>query len=95
MRHLTANCFQLRAFCPVGLHLLPQDALDRSKYGSADRRETPPPLRSLNLKQTGAQVKRWQKRLIIIMMVVIVGSATGWLTYNLGLDFLLGGRTFG
>jgi len=39
-------------------------------------------------------VKTWQKRLIIIAIVVVVGGVAGWLTFNLGLDFLLGGRTF-
>ncbi|WP_255342167.1 hypothetical protein [Nocardiopsis sp. CNS-639] len=39
-------------------------------------------------------MKTWQKRAIIIAAIVIVGGTTGWLTFNLGLDFLLGGRTF-
>lgn len=39
-------------------------------------------------------MKAWQKRTIIIGVLVILGGAAGWLTFNLGLDFLLGGRTF-
>lgn len=31
---------------------------------------------------------------MIIAVLVITGIAAGWLTFNLGLDFLLGGRTF-
>lgn len=35
-----------------------------------------------------------RQRGIIVAVLVITGLAAGWLTLNLGLDFLLGGRTF-
>lgn len=35
-----------------------------------------------------------RRRGMIIAVLVITGIAAGWLTFNLGLDFLLGGRTF-
>jgi hypothetical protein len=31
---------------------------------------------------------------MILAILVVAGAATGWLTFNLGLDWLLGGRTF-
>jgi hypothetical protein len=31
---------------------------------------------------------------MIIAVLVVAGAAAGWLTLNLGLDLLLGGRTF-
>jgi hypothetical protein len=36
----------------------------------------------------------WRKRAIIIAILITVGAAAGWLSWNLFLDFLLGGRTF-
>lgn len=39
-------------------------------------------------------MKTGHKRAIIIAALVVVGVAVGWLGLNLGLDFLLGGRTF-
>lgn len=42
---------------------------------------------------SGADVKV-RRRGMIIAVLVITGVAVGWLTLNLGLDFLLGGRTF-
>lgn len=39
-------------------------------------------------------MKIGHRRVIIIAIVIAVGAVAGWLTWNLGLDFLLGGRTF-
>lgn len=39
-------------------------------------------------------MKTWHKRAIIIAMLVVVGVSLGWLGMNLGLNLLLGGRTF-
>lgn len=39
-------------------------------------------------------MQTWKKRAIIIAGLIIVGAAAGWLTLNLGLDYLIGGRTF-
>jgi hypothetical protein len=39
-------------------------------------------------------VKTWQKRMTVFALLVVAGGAAGWLLFNLGLDFLLGGRTF-
>ncbi|HUD40776.1 MAG TPA: hypothetical protein VMR06_02145 [Dokdonella sp.] len=36
-----------------------------------------------------------KKRAAIICVLIVAGMTAGWLTFNLGLDFLLGGRTFG
>ena len=36
----------------------------------------------------------WTKRMIALAIVALAGTLAGWLTLNLGLDFLLGGRTF-
>lgn len=39
-------------------------------------------------------MKPWVRRAIIIVVLVVVGVAVGWLGFNLGLDLLVGGRTF-
>lgn len=39
-------------------------------------------------------MKVWHKRAIITAVVIAAGAAAGWLSLNLFLDFLLGGRTF-
>lgn len=36
-----------------------------------------------------------KKRVLISAILIAAGVTTGWLTFNLGLDYLLGGRTFG
>jgi hypothetical protein len=43
--------------------------------------------------RSGADVKL-RRRAMIIAVLVVAGAAAGWLTLNLGLDLLLGGRTF-
>lgn len=42
----------------------------------------------------GNRVKTWHKRMMTIAIVIVAGAAAGWLTLNLLLNFLLGGRTF-
>ncbi|WP_259359603.1 hypothetical protein [Brachybacterium sp. NBEC-018] len=39
-------------------------------------------------------MQTWKKRAIVIAVLVVLGAAAGWLALNLGLDLLLGGRTF-
>lgn len=36
----------------------------------------------------------WQKRLIIIVAMIVIGACAGWLAWNLFVDFLVGGRLF-
>lgn len=36
-----------------------------------------------------------QKRATIICVLIAAGMATGWLSFNFALDYLLGGRMFG
>ncbi|MDO5628071.1 MAG: hypothetical protein Q4G43_07100 [Mobilicoccus sp.] len=46
--------------------------------------------------QIGAPPPRaaWQRRAIIIAVLVVTGAVSGWITFNLTLDALLGGRFF-
>ena len=39
-------------------------------------------------------MKAWHKRMIIIAILIVAGAAAGWVTLNLLLNFLLGGRGF-
>lgn len=36
-----------------------------------------------------------QKRLLVFAILIVSGLFTGWAAFNLTLDALLGGRTFG
>jgi hypothetical protein len=35
-----------------------------------------------------------KKRFLILFFLVVVGALSGWLTFNLLLDYLLGGKLF-
>ena len=37
----------------------------------------------------------WKKRLVSLAITSVVGAFAGWLTLNLVLDMLLGGKLFG
>jgi hypothetical protein len=48
----------------------------------------------LRLVSDQVQNVKTTRRVKIIAVLVVTGAIAGWLTFNLGLDFLLGGRTF-